>query len=85
MDQVYDGEVDCFRDGSDENEYARDMILRQLFPDGGIPILCIAPFTVVPPITSITFTDLKLGVLKTRFLHSQVIFCVTEEPKEFLF
>ncbi len=34
MSQVYDGRIDCLRDGSDENEDARDLILNLLFPEG---------------------------------------------------
>ncbi len=34
MEKVYDGEINCFRDGSDENEDARDLVLSLLFPQG---------------------------------------------------
>ncbi len=34
LKKVYDGEIDCFRDGSDENEFQRTKFAKEKFPNG---------------------------------------------------
>lgn len=33
-DKVYDGRIDCLRDGSDENNNAKILVLQQMYPNG---------------------------------------------------
>ncbi len=33
-DKVYDGVIDCLRDGSDENNHSRTLKMNEMFPNG---------------------------------------------------